>query len=133
VAFLAVSACLLPARHFSLVLTDDRPIEDLPVTFEDRTGLVEAVGPAQPGQFNLGQGVSPGEGPSELVISWVGGTCDHRTHLVLDARDGRYTVVETTDRASTCTLAGVVRTVTIALSSPLKAEDVAFESYSHAR
>ena len=48
----------------------------LPVTLEDRTGLVQAFGPAQPGQFNLFDGVKADANPTVLVVSWVGGLCD---------------------------------------------------------
>lgn len=117
---LILAACLLPARQFALELPG-RPgvVEPLPVTLEDRTGLVQAVGPAQPGQLNIADGIGLGEDPSVLVVSWTGGACDRRSHLVFAAANDGYTITESTDRDGTCDDIGVLRTVTLGLASAI--------------
>jgi hypothetical protein len=115
---IVLAACILPPRLFGVVLTNE-VAGDLPVTFEDRTGLVQVVGPAQPGQFNLTEGVTSQADPSVLAITWLGGACDLRAHLVFAGSDGAYSVTQTTDReGGPCTLQ-FNRTVTVGLSSPV--------------
>ena len=126
-AALAVAACLLPARQFSTTVPGNLASDELPVTLEDRTGLVQALGPAQPGQFNLVNGVAGGSDPSVIVVTWLGGACDRRTHLVFAGRDGGYTIEESTERADAfCTQQGIIRTVSIGLSAPIDPALVTF-------
>src|SRR6476659_7858485 len=116
---LAVAACLAPSKLFVTSLNGGLLAHDLAVTLEDRTGLVQAFGPAQPGQFNLVDGIKADADPSVLVLTWLGGACDRSTQLVFSSRDGRYVVTSTTQRADLCTLEGFLRTVSIGLSSPV--------------
>ena len=119
VAVLAVTACLLPATRFELTLSGSGVIDDLPVTLEDRTGQVDAVAPALPGQLNFQEGVAPGDDPSDLVVSWLGGACDLGTHLVVAAAGDGYTITEHTKRADACRSQAVLRTVTLRLETPI--------------
>ena len=129
IAAVSVAACLLPSRMFSLTLAGDQSIPALPVTLEDRTGLVGAVGPALPGQFNFEEGVGPGADPSDLVVSWLGGACDVATHLVLSGRDDAYTISEQTDqKPGACTLQAYLRTVTIRFATPINPDAVVLTS-----
>ena len=121
---LAVAACLAPSKLFVTSLKGGLVADDLAVTLEDRTGLVQAFGPAQPGQFNLSDGVKADANPTVLVVSWLGGLCDRATHLVFAAANGEYSVTETTEREAACRDASVRRTVSIGLSSPIDAATV---------
>jgi len=121
---LAVAACLAPSNLFVTSLKGGLVADDLAVTLEDRTGLVQAFGPAQPGQFNLFDGVKADANPTVLVVSWLGGVCDRATHLVFAAANGEYSVTETTEREAACRDAGVRRTVSIGLTSPVDAATV---------
>jgi len=121
---LAVAACLAPSKLFVTSLKGGLVADDLAVTLEDRTGLVQAFGPAQPGQFNLFDGVKADANPTVLVVSWLGGLCDRATHLVFAAANGEYSVTETTEREAACRDASVRRTVSIGLSSPIDAATV---------
>ena len=119
VAVLALTGCLLPATRFELTLSGSGVIDDLPVTVEDRSGQVDAVAPALPGQLNFREGVTPGDVPSDLVVSWLGGACDLGTHLVVAAAGDGYTITEHTERADTCRSQAVLRTVTLRLETPV--------------
>ena len=121
---LAVAACLAPSKLFVTSLKGGLVADDLAVSLEDRTGLVQAFGPAQPGQFNLFDGVKADANPTVLVVSWLGGVCDRATHLVFAAANGEYSVTETTEREGACRDAGVRRTVSIGLTSPVDAATV---------
>ncbi len=121
---LAVAACLAPSKLFVTSLKGGLVADDLAVTLEDRTGLVQAFGPAQPGQFNLFDGVKADANPTVLVVSWLGGLCDRATHLVFAAANGEYSVTETTEREAACRDASVRRTVSIGLTSPIDASTV---------
>jgi hypothetical protein len=120
---LAAVACLVPARLFVTSLKGGLVADDLDVTLEDRTGLVQAFGPAQPGQFNLFDGVRGDADPTVLVVTWLGGRCDRATHLVFAGADGQYAVTETTELD--------VRTVTIGLASPIDPSTVTLERRPH--
>jgi hypothetical protein len=121
---LVLSACLAPSRQFVTTVKGGLVADNLAVTLEDRTGLVQAFGPAQPGQFNLFDGVKADRDPSVLVVSWLGGLCDRTTHLVFAAANGEYSVTETTERESACRDASVRRTVSVGLTSPIDASAV---------
>jgi len=121
---LAVAACLAPSKLFVTSLKGGLVADDLAVSLEDRTGLVQAFGPAQPGQFNLFDGVKADANPTVLVVSWLGGVCDRATHLVFAAANGEYLITETTEREGACRDAGVRRTVSIGLTSPVDAATV---------
>jgi hypothetical protein len=133
IAIVAVSGCLLPARQFSLTLDGKGVVDDLPVTVEDRSGQLLAVAAALPGQFNLEAGVAGGGEPSDIVITWMGGQCDDRAHVAVDAKNGIYTIVETTESARSCTLGGFLRTVTLRFSGPVRPGSVTFEHETVAR
>ncbi|HEX5013157.1 MAG TPA: hypothetical protein VFV72_03280 [Candidatus Limnocylindrales bacterium] len=128
-----VSACLLPAKQFSLTLDGKGVVDDLPVIVEDRSGQVVAVAPALPGQFNLQEGIAAGDAPSDIVVTWLGGQCDHHAHLAVDAANGIYTITETTESARSCSLAGFLRTVTIRFSVPVRPGSVTLEHQAIAR
>jgi hypothetical protein len=131
---LTLGACLLPASQLTTVVPGQGVVNDLPVTLEDRTGLVRALGPAQPGQFNIRDGVKAGDDPSQLVVTWLGGSCDQATHLTFEARGDRYAVVERTDRAAgLCDAGAAVRTVTFGLTGPIDPDLVTLESELHIR
>ena len=116
---LLLGACFAPSRLFVTTVKGGLVADDLAVTLEDRTGLVQAFGPAQPGQFNLLDGVKADRDPSVLVVSWVGGLCDRTTHLVFAAANGEYSVTETTEREAACRDASIRRTVSVGLTSPI--------------
>jgi hypothetical protein len=128
---LAVAACLAPSHLFVTSLKGGLVADDLAVTLEDRTGLVQAFGPAQPGQFNLFDGVKADANPSVLVVTWLGGICDRSTHLVFAGAGGLYSVSETTEREAPCRDAGIRRTVSIGLSSPIDSSAVTLRRLPH--
>ena len=64
---LVLGSCLAPSRLFATTVGGGLVADDLAVTLEDRTGLVQAFGPAQPGQFNLFDGVKADANPTVLV------------------------------------------------------------------
>jgi hypothetical protein len=121
------AGCQLPAHLFSVRLSGDGIVEDLPVTVEDRTDLIRVVGPAQPGQFNLTEGVTTQGDPSVLVVSWMGGRCDDGAHLTFDEREGAYSIVVMTTSAAPCSGDGVLRTVSLGLTAPVDPDAVTLE------
>ena len=123
-----VTACLLPAAQFSLTLDGKGVVHDLPVIVEDRSGQLLAVAAALPGQFNIQEGVAAGDVPSDLVVTWLGGMCDDRAHLVIDEVGAAYSIVETTESdAGSCRLGGILRTVTLRFSGPIDPARVTVE------
>ena len=131
VSALALAACLAPSRLFVTVVKGGLVAQDLTVTLEDRTGVVQAFGPAQPGQFNLIDGVQADRDPTVLVVTWLGGMCDRTTHLVFAAANGDYSVTETTEREAACRDASIRRTVSIGLASPINPSMVRLERRPH--
>jgi hypothetical protein len=127
----AVIACLAPSALFVTSLKGGLVADDLAVTLEDRTGLVRAFGPAQPGQFNLFDGVKADADPTVLVVSWLGGRCDRATHLVFTAAGSRYAVTETTELDGACRNAGVRRTVSIGFAAPIDPSTVTLDRRPH--
>jgi hypothetical protein len=123
----AVVGCQLPAHLFSVQLSGDGIVDDLPVTVEDRTDLIRVVGPAQPGQFNLEQGVTSQGDPSVLVVSWLGGRCDDAAYVTFDEADDGYSIVVATRAATPCRSAGVLRTISLGLTTPVDPETVSLE------
>ena len=128
---LTLAACLTPSSLFVTTVKGGLVAKDLSVTLEDRTGLVRAFGPAQPGQFNLSDGVKGDADPTVIVVSWVGGICDRATHLVFAATNGQYSVTETTERETPCRDASTRRTVSIGLASPIDASTVTLQRTPH--
>jgi hypothetical protein len=128
---LAVSACLTPSHLFATTVKGGLVAEDLAVTLEDHTGLVQAFGPAQPGQFNLSDGVKADHDPTVLVVTWTGGICDRVTHLVFASAGGVYSLTETSERETPCRDAGRRRTVSIGFASPIDASTVTFQPRPH--
>ena len=128
---LVLAACLAPSRLFVTVVKGGLVAQDLSVTLEDRTGLVQAFGPAQPGQFNLADGVKLDRDPTVLVVTWLGGICDRTTHLVFAAANGEYSVSETTEREAACRDSSIRRTVSIGLASPVDASLVTLVRRPH--
>jgi hypothetical protein len=126
-----VVGCLVPSTLFVTSLKGGLVADDLAVTLEDRTGLVRAFGPAQPGQLNLFDGVKADADLTVLVVTWLGGRCDRATHLVFTGADGRYAVTETTEREVACRDAGIRRTVSIGLASPIDPSTVTLERRPH--
>src|SRR5262249_13942854 len=122
-----VAACLAPSHLFATTVKGGLVADDLSVTLEDLTGLVQAFGPAQPGQFNLSDGVKADADPTVLVVTWLGGVCDRSTHLVFAAANGEYTVTETSERELPCRDAGRTRTVSIGLSAPIDISTVTLQ------
>jgi hypothetical protein len=131
VSALALVACLAPSQLFVTVVRGGLVADDLTVTLEDQTGLVQAFGPAQPGQFNLFDGVKLDRDPTVLVVTWLGGICDRTTHLVFAAANGEYSVTETTERVAACRDASIRRTVSIGLASPVDASLVTLVRRPH--
>jgi hypothetical protein len=131
VSIVVASACLAPARLFVTVVKGGLVADDLSVTLEDHTGLVQAFGPAQPGQFNLFDGVKGDADPTVLVVSWIGGICDRASHLVFAAANGEYSVTETSERVTPCRDGSTRRTVSIGLSSPIDASTVTLMRQPH--
>lgn len=58
-----------------------------PVLVVDRSGRVEFVRPMDPAQLAPGEGdvfVRPGDGPTSVVVSWVGDVCDDVVEVGVD-------------------------------------------------
>jgi len=96
------------------------------VIVEDRAGIVVAIGPVPAGARD---GVTSIPGRTDaLVVSWLGGMCDRRATLTVAATSSGYTIREQTERADSCLLAGIGRSVVLQLAGPVSAENVEFIS-----
>src|SRR6476660_6479469 len=95
-------------RVLTMVLPGFNGVAPLQVVVDDRTGMVVgvAVGRGEAKQTD-GAGEVPAV-PNAVAVRWLGGTCDHRVAIVV-SRPGRWLIDVRTDRASSCTLAGISR------------------------
>jgi hypothetical protein len=114
------------ARTFELEFPGRELVAPLVVIVEDRAGIVTGIG-AGPGDAPDGVTQLPGR-TDALVVVWLGGMCDKRATLTVDASFGGYTITEKTERANSCRLAGVGRSVVLQLGRPVSAETVEFIS-----
>jgi len=110
-------------RVLTTVFPGFNRLAPLPVVVDDRTGMVVGVAVAG-GEATQPDGPDfvPGL-PNAVAIRWLGGTCDHRVVIVV-SRPGRWLVDVRTDRASSCTLAGISRAIVLAMTSPIDPTDV---------
>jgi len=130
-AILALSsgACGLfdpvPDGTFSVIMPERELVEPLVVDVIDHTGTVAAVGI---GQSRLEDAVvaDPAD-PAVLIVTWVGGMCDVRTTLTVEAATGTIRIIEATEeRFGACRSMGVGRSIAIRFDPPLAPEFVEF-------
>lgn len=99
----------------------------LPVTLDDRTGLVAAIGqPPVDGDIGFPEGVSNLAGkPDVLAVTWTTGACTERAHMVFDRVGNGYRLsVTVIDRPGPCDGIGYGRTIAVSLAAPLDARSV---------
>lgn len=123
-AMLLAGCGLSAERTFQLELPGRELVDPLAVLVVDRASIVVGIGPA-PGGAPDGVTLQPGR-TDALVVTWLAGMCDRLATLTLEARFGGYTITEQTDRAGSCLLAGVGRSVVLQLGRPISAESVEF-------
>ena len=123
---LLAAACGTGDRSFTVTFAARDGVNALPVTIVDRTGTITLV------EFAAGAPVTrehvsnvPGK-PNELVVSWIGGTCDTATRLQFTRSGSGYEISEHTERAASCDLKGIPRAIALHLGAPIPAESVTF-------
>jgi hypothetical protein len=121
---LVVLACSpSTARTLGVTLPGTAEIRPLPAVLVDQAGLVETISAEAPLAAEPSLTNPPGE-LDVLLVTWIGGTCDHRVEFVFDRGAEAYSLTGVTDRDSGCTLAGVLRSIRIEMSAPVPAADV---------
>ena len=110
-------------RVLTTVLPGFSGIPPLPVVVDDRTGMVVGVAEGR-GEATQPDGAGDVPGlPNAVAVRWLGGTCDHRVVIAV-SRPVRWLIDVRTDRASSCTLAGISRAIVLAMTSPIDPTDV---------
>jgi hypothetical protein len=126
---LAIGGCALlaPEPHgtFSVVIAAREHIDPVAVDVIDRTGTVTAVIVAE-GPFQEGVVAAPAD-PATLIVTWMGGMCDVRTTLTLEATLDTMRISAATDtRLGACEAAGILRSIAIRFDPPLSPEFAEF-------
>lgn len=107
-----------PDGAFSLVMPGRELVDPLAVDVIDRTGTVTAVLVAE-GRFQEGVEAVPAD-PAMLVVTWMGGMCDIRTTLTLEATLDTMRISEATEtRPGGCRMAGIMRSIAVRFDPPL--------------
>jgi hypothetical protein len=76
--------------------------------------------------FESGVTNPPGR-QDQLIVTWLGGLCDEHAHVRLEAVDPLTVRVSLrTERADSCLLAGVTRSVILDLAEPMAADRATF-------
>ena len=122
-----VAGCGL--RTFEARFEGNGWIQALPVTVDDRTGLVTGAATFGGDAGGWENAVTnPFGRPDQLIVNWTGGSCDHHATLVFEPSGGEFVIRVSTERADACRLDGISRSVRIALSAPISADLVHLQS-----
>jgi hypothetical protein len=103
-------------------------IPALPVTIVDHADIVRDVSPGVPvADVSAEQPVHAVPGREDAVaLAWLGGECDDRAIITIDADGDRYRVtIESQSLATSCSAVGIIRTLLVELTKPVGAD--AFE------
>jgi len=127
---LPVVGCQPEGRTFQTTLpTRDR--DPLPVSLTDETGLVTGIAQADVDPATIGNAVTvvhtPGSGPNELDLTWIGGLCDQDATVRFHVVSGGNLVLNVAVHqklGTGCPAAGVPRAVRIATSSPITVDSI---------
>lgn len=122
----AALGCGSSDRTFRVEFAARQGVDALPVTVVDRTGAITLVEIAPGAPIGRGHMSSIPGRPNLLILSWIGGTCDHATELRFERRDDGYELSEHTDRADNCDLMGIPRAIALHLSLAITPESVTF-------
>lgn len=94
-------------------------IDGLPVTVVDRAGaVIDAEIRDWQDVDELGGVEVADDAPDTVYVTWTGGMCDRRTVIRVEVAGGTVRFVESTDRANSCLLAGIVRSIAVRLRDP---------------
>ena len=119
-----LSAVLEPGRHEARFPGREH-IAPLPVVLDDRTGLVAGMALSTP---TIEDGVTnPAGDERSLLVSWLGGACDHRVWMLFERADSGFRLAMRTERATGCILMGIGRAVLLPLRWPVDAATVRFQ------
>ena len=126
---LAIGGCAVflpePDGTFTVFMPESEAAEGLMVDVVDGTGTVQAAVVAE-GNFQEGIVAAPGD-PAVLVATWVGGMCDIRTRLTVEAALDTMRISEATEtRLGACEAAGILRSIAIRFDPPLAPEFAEF-------
>lgn len=121
-----LSAVLAPGRFETRFRGTEWWDPGLLVVLEDRTGLVAGIAIARPGRED--SVADPPGVDRVLVVTWLGGACDHWVSLLFERAESGYRLEERTYRAGFCIMIGVPRAVAIHLKAPVDAASVRLES-----
>lgn len=114
-----------PDGMFSLVILGNEVVGPLAVDVVDRTESVTEIMVAR-GAFPEGVSAGPAD-PAVLVVTWVGGMCDVRTRLTLEATLDAMRISEVTEtRLGPCEAAGIMRSIAFRFDPPLAPQFVEF-------
>ncbi len=95
----------------------------LDVVVKDHAGVVAGVTSAAP--VDWVEGVSGGDRPGRVIVSWIGGMCDTRATLSIASEGGALAIHETTETTGGgCVLAGITRSVAIDLNRAVAPETI---------
>lgn len=132
----ALSICLVVVgcspsvgRSFAVTIPGQASISPLLAVLLDKSGVIQSVAAEVPAATESDSAITnPPEEPDVLLVTWIGGTCDHRVEFVFDGGADAYTLSGVTERDSGCTLSGIARSIRIQLSTPVPADTVEFQS-----
>jgi hypothetical protein len=110
---------------FSAVIPGNQVVGPLVVDVVDHTETVTEILVVH-GVFPEGASVGPAD-PAVLIVTWVGGMCDVRTRLTLEATLDAMRITEATEqRLGACEAAGIMRSIAFRFDPPLSPEFVEF-------
>ena len=131
----ALSICLVVVgcspsmgRSFAVTIPGQAGISPLLTVLLDKSGVIESIAAEVPTatESDIDVANPPGE-PDVLLVTWIGGTCDHRVEFVFDGGADAYTLSGVTERDSGCTLSGIARSIRMQMSTPVSADTVEFQ------
>ena len=126
VAVLLAGCSLFAPSGIQVTIPAGSGTRALPVTVVDHAGIVAGAGPAQaaaPQDWSRGEVQAVAGRDDAVLVTWVGGSCDDRAIITIDADGDRYTVVvESRSSAMGCNAMGIFRSVFLTLSRPTRAD-----------
>ncbi len=128
----ALVACALPGGntfHATFEAREgDLRIDRLPVSFDDRTGLVTAIATVEGPWTDFDTGIrAVPDSPSQLSVRWLGGACDGNVRATFRQASDRYALhLESSLRPLTfgCVAVGILRELKVTFATPIEASAV---------
>ena len=122
------AGCLPSDRGFGVVIPGEGLQKALAVSLNDKAGILDGIALGEPTGGTEPAISSLPDHQDVLVVTWIGGECDHRVNFVLDDDGGSYVLTGTAERDAGCTLVGIIRTIQVDLSKDVDPSLIRFTS-----